>query len=78
MANNFLLDEDLRSLSIDPKYTGYSSNDVLVETYNGNTFFSVHQMLWYYHPADDRGKSQRCTPLARIYVKINNYCFYTM
>ena len=32
MTNNFLLDEDLRSLSTDPKYTGYSSNDVLVET----------------------------------------------
>lgn len=45
MANNFLLDEDLHSLSIDPKYTGYSSNDVLVETYNGNTFFSVLEAI---------------------------------
>lgn len=45
MANNFLLDEDLRSLSTDPKYTGYSSNDVLVETYNGNTFFSVLEAI---------------------------------
>ena len=45
MTNNFLLDEDLRSLSTDPKYTGYSSNDVLVETYNGNTFFSVLEAI---------------------------------
>ena len=45
MTNNFLLDEDLSSLSTDPKYTGYSSNDVLVETYNGNTFFSVLEAI---------------------------------
>ena len=45
MTNNFLLDEDLRSLSTDPKYTGYSSNDILVETYNGNTFFSVLEAI---------------------------------
>lgn len=45
ITNNFLLDEDLRSLSTDPKYTGYSSNDVLVETYNGNTFFSVLEAI---------------------------------
>ena len=45
MTNNSLLDEDLRSLSTDPKYTGYSSNDVLVETYNGNTFFSVLEAI---------------------------------
>lgn len=45
ITNNFLLDEDLSSLSTDPKYTGYSSNDVLVETYNGNTFFSVLEAI---------------------------------
>lgn len=32
-------------LSVDIKYTGYSSNDVLVETYNGNTFFSVLEAI---------------------------------
>ena len=49
LSNNFIrrfsLDEDLNSLSLDTKYTGYSSSNVLVETYNGDTFFSAREAI---------------------------------
>ena len=43
---DYVLNEELyNNLPRDIKYTGYSSNNVLVETYNGNTFFSVLEAI---------------------------------
>ena len=43
---DYVLNEELyNNLPRDEKYTGYSSNNVLVETYNGDTFFSVLEAI---------------------------------
>ena len=43
---DYVLNEDhYNNLPRDPKYTGYSSNNVLVETYNGDTFFSAREAI---------------------------------
>ena len=43
---DYVLNEELyNNLPRDEKYTGYSSNNVLVETYNGDTFLSVLEAI---------------------------------
>lgn len=43
---DYVLNEELyNNLPRDEKYTGHSSNNVLVETYNGDTFFSVLEAI---------------------------------